>query len=64
MPHKFRLRELVRFAHFSRIDNRSSGEVYEIIRLMPEDQTGEPTYRIKSAASERAVRESEIAALT
>jgi hypothetical protein len=37
--------------------------VYEVTRLMPADQTGEVSYRIKSSDSgERAVRESEIAA--
>jgi len=37
-----------------------SGSVYEVVRLMPADQTGELSYRIKSGMTERAVRESEI----
>jgi hypothetical protein len=37
-----------------------SGSTYEVVRLMPADQTGEPAYRIKSGAVERAVREGEI----
>ena len=35
-------------------------DVFEIVRLVPEDQTGEPFYRIKSGSTERAVREGEI----
>jgi hypothetical protein len=34
--------------------------VYEVVRLMPADQTGEVSYRIRSGTTERAVRESEI----
>jgi hypothetical protein len=42
-------------------DNRmSAANIYEVVRLMPADQTGEVSYRIKSGATERAVRESEI----
>jgi len=37
-----------------------SASVYEVVRLMPADQTGELSYRIKSGMVERAVRESEI----
>jgi hypothetical protein len=44
-------------------DTRASASgVYEVTRLMPADQTGEVSYRIKSSGGERAVRESEIAA--
>jgi hypothetical protein len=38
----------------------SSAGVYEVVRLMPADQTGEVSYRIRSGTTERAVRESEI----
>jgi hypothetical protein len=38
----------------------SAANIYEVVRLMPADQTGEVSYRIKSGATERAVRESEI----
>jgi hypothetical protein len=42
-------------------DSRTgAGSVYEVVRLMPADQTGELFYRIKSGVVERAVRESEI----
>jgi hypothetical protein len=37
-----------------------AASVYEVVRLMPADQTGELFYRIKSGVVERAVRESEI----
>jgi hypothetical protein len=42
-------------------DARTSAvSIYEVVRLMPADQTGEVSYRIKSGAIEKAVRESEI----
>lgn len=63
MAHKFKLRQMVRLARPGFSDSRTSGnDVYEVVRLMPADQTGEPAYRIKSGSNERAVRESEIAA--
>ena len=36
--------------------------IYEVTRLMPADETGEVSYRIRSGVTERAVRESEIRA--
>ena len=61
MTHKFKVRQMVRLAQPGFSDTRSnSGNVYEVVRLMPADQTGEFSYRIKSGAGERAVRESEI----
>ena len=66
MSHKFQLRQLVRLTRPSFSDSRagaSTSGVYEVTRLMPADQTGEFSYRIKSSgAGERAVRESEITA--
>lgn len=72
MSHKFKLGERVRRAHIGYADARllsaqasaksDVADVFEIIRLVPEDQTGEPAYRIKSASGERAVREGEITA--
>jgi NAD(P)H-flavin reductase len=39
----------------------SANDLYEVLRLMPLDQTGEVTYRIKSLmAGERAVRKADI----
>lgn len=71
MSHKYKLKDLVRF---SRTVGPSalagSGDVYEVTRLMPHDQTGEATYRIRrmggsdgikgASSGEHAVRESEI----
>ena len=63
MSHKYHLQQLVRLARFGLSDTRASASgVYEVTRLMQADQTGEVSYRIKSSAGERAVRESEIAA--
>ena len=62
MAHKYHLHQLVRLTRPGFSDNRASSTgIYEVTRLMPADQTGELSYRIKSAGSgERAVRESEI----
>lgn len=60
MSHKYKVRQRVRLTQVGFSDSRTSDGTYEIVRLMPADQTGEPAYRIKSGASERAVRESEI----
>ena len=64
MTHKFKVRQMVRLAHPGFSDARmNAGNVYEVVRLMPADQTGEVSYRIKSSGfGERAVRESEIVA--
>ena len=64
MSHKFSLRQLVRLTRPGYSDkNSSSSGIYEVTRLMPADETGEVSYRIKaSGAGERAVRESEITA--
>lgn len=64
MSHKFQLRQLVRFtqAGYSSKHLGFSGD-YEVTRLLPQDQTGEFTYRIKStSAGERAARESDLSA--
>jgi len=61
MSHKFKVRQMVRLTHPGFSDPRtSSSGIFEIVRLMPADQTGEFSYRIKSGTNERAVRESEI----
>ena len=61
MPHKFKVRQMVRLEQPGFSDSRTgSASVYEVVRLMPADQTGELFYRIKSGVVERAVRESEI----
>ena len=59
--HKFKVRQMVRLNHPGFSDSRTgSSGIYEVVRLMPADQTGELSYRIKSGSTERAVRESEI----
>jgi hypothetical protein len=61
MFHKFKVHQIVRLRRTGFSDGRKdSGSTYEVIRLMPPDQTGEPAYRIKSGTVERAVREGEI----
>ena len=64
MSHKYQVHQLVRITHPRVSDKRASTSgIYEVTRLMPADQTGEVSYRIKSSGfGERAVRESEIAA--
>ncbi|NBJ12835.1 hypothetical protein [Microvirga arsenatis] len=64
MSHKYKLRQLVRIIHPNFSDKRATTSgIYEVTRLMPADQTGEVSYRVKSSGfGERAVRESEIAA--
>ncbi|GJE74763.1 MULTISPECIES: hypothetical protein [Methylorubrum] len=61
MAHKFKLGQRVRRTRTHQTDERFGfGEVGEIVRLMPDDTTGEPSYRMRSGSAERAVRESEI----
>lgn len=61
MSYKFRIKQMVRFKQPGVSDKWiNSAGVYEVVRLMPADQTGELSYRIKSGMTERAVRESEI----
>ena len=65
MAHKYHVRQLVRLSRAGFSDaHASTNGVYEVTRLMPADQTGEFSYRIKSSAGggERAVREGEITA--
>ena len=62
MPHKFKVRQIVRLRRMGFSDSRANGgATYEVVRLMPADETGEFSYRVKSGMVERAVRESEIA---
>ena len=61
MSHKFKIRQMVKLVHQRPSDPRTNtADVYEVVRQMPADQTGELSYRIKSGTVERAVRESEI----
>jgi len=60
MSHKFKVRQRVRLSQSGYMNNRTGSGSYEIVRLMPADQTGEPSYRIKSGLNERAVRDNEL----
>ena len=62
MAHKFQLNQLVRLSHPRTAGGQDSGSgIFHVTRLMPADQTGEFSYRVKTGgAGERAVRESEI----
>ena len=61
MSHKFKIRQMVRLRQPGFSDTKTNaGGVNEVVRLMPADQTGELSYRVKSGTIERAVRESEI----
>ncbi|WP_336487057.1 hypothetical protein [Methylobacterium nigriterrae] len=62
MSHKFKVGQHVRQFRNGYADAQSGfGAIFEVVRLMPEDATGEPFYRIRSASGgERAVREGEI----
>lgn len=60
MSHKFKLGQIVRLQASFANSRSGSADIYEIIRLMPADQTGEYSYRVKSGAAERAARESEL----
>jgi hypothetical protein len=63
MLYKYKIRQMVRLVRAPTSDSRASGVgTYEVVRLMPADETGEVSYRIKSGVTERAVRESEIRA--
>jgi hypothetical protein len=61
MSHKFKLGQQVkRLLPVASNDKTGFGEIAEVVRLMPEDQSGEVSYRIRSGQAERAVREDEI----
>jgi len=62
MSHKFKIGQRVWQSKIGYANAQSGvGGIFEVVRLMPEDVTGEPSYRIKSASGgERAVREGEI----
>jgi hypothetical protein len=60
MSHKFKLGQIVKLQAAFAASRGGSADIYEVIRLMPADQTGEYSYRIKAGAAERAARESEL----
>lgn len=62
MSHKFKIGERVCRPRPGIPGETGEGEVFEILRLMPEDQTGEPSYRIRTKTGERAIREGDLVA--
>ncbi|WP_132250943.1 hypothetical protein [Methylobacterium segetis] len=62
MSHKFKIGQQVRQAqrHGSADRGSAVSSIYEIVRLMPEERSGEPAYRVRSALGERAVLEGEL----
>ncbi|GJD57960.1 hypothetical protein [Methylobacterium dankookense] len=61
MSHKFKIGQRVRLVNVVHADSRSAlSDFFEVIRLMPEDRSGEPSYRVRSATGERAMREGEL----
>ena len=61
MSHKFKIGQHVRQLGTSYAGSKSIVDgLFEVVRLTPDDRSGEPTDRIKSATGERAVREGEL----
>ena len=50
MSHKFKVGQRVRQFKIGYADAKSAmGDLFEVVRLMPEDRTGEPSYRVGGA---------------
>ncbi|MGU3543793.1 hypothetical protein [Methylobacterium sp. A52T] len=62
MSHKFKVGERVCRPRPGIPGDTGEAEVFEILRLMPADQTGEPSYRIRTKTGERAIREGDLVA--
>ncbi|MCJ2051903.1 hypothetical protein [Methylobacterium sp. J-070] len=62
MSHKFKIGQRVCRPRLGLPGDKGDGEVFEVLRLMPADQTGELSYRIRTQGGERAIRESELVA--
>ena len=61
MSHKFKVGQSVRQIGTIYAGNKAIVDgSFEVVRLMPDDRSGEPCYRIKSAGGERAAREDEL----
>ena len=63
--HKFQVGQSVRIVHSTDLREAMKLEHFRVLRLLPENTTGEPAYRVKSEHEqfERLVGEREIAAL-
>ncbi len=65
MSHKFKVGQSVRQLGTSYVGSKSIVDgLFEIVRLMPDDRSGEPTYRIRSSGIERAAREGELVSVS
>lgn len=62
MTHKFKIGQRVCRPRPGGPGDVGEAEVFEVLRLMPEDQTGEPSYRIRTKTGERAIREGDLVA--
>ncbi|MDP4006275.1 hypothetical protein [Methylobacterium sp. NEAU K] len=61
MSHKFKIGQNVRQPGLSYVGSKSTLDgLFEVVRLLPDDRSGEPSYRIRSAGGERAARESDL----
>lgn len=63
MSHKFKVGQRVYLIQRGLPGDKDPGESVEVLRLMPEDQTGEPSYRVRTQTGERALREGELVAV-
>lgn len=58
MSHRFKLNQHVRMTLLAARDaHLFKGDLWEVVRLMPADQTGEPFYRVRCNGVERAAGE-------
>ncbi|MBX9758780.1 MAG: hypothetical protein K2Y29_08375 [Beijerinckiaceae bacterium] len=64
MEHRYKMHDKVELNRIASSERAGGFNVYEIIRLMPADVSGEYSYRVKAGSTERAVKESEIRRLT
>lgn len=60
MQHRYKIHDKVELNKMAFSARTSGPQVFEVVRLMPADVSGEFSYRIKSGVVERAVRESDI----
>jgi hypothetical protein len=63
--HKFQVGQTVKIVHSTDLREAMKHEQFRVLRLLPENPTGEPAYRVKSDREqfERLVGEREIAAV-
>ncbi len=63
MSHKFSLNQRVKLLSETSIQKPSPDGLYDIIRLLPQSQDGQYTYRLKSSAGERIASESTLTSI-